>query len=215
MQHDSKWVEYIRRIPFFSGLSQSELASVSQICLPRRVERGQVLFHEGSEGYEVFMILSGRLRVDCASSDGQPVTIAVRGAREVIGEMAIIDKAPRSATVWAETDAKLLVIHRDNFNRLLETTPQIAISLIRHLSSRLRDVSAALKESRSEPLRNRILQFLCQQPSDEGIVELRSTQKEIAQELGCSREALSRNLRQLSDEGKIKKLGRGRLQISE
>lgn len=184
--------------------------AVAEICVPRRLEKGQILFHQGAEGYEIFVVLSGRLRVEASSSDGKPVTIAMRGARDVIGEMAIIEKLPRSATVSAETDCRLLVIHRDEFTRLIEKSPTIALSLLQHLSARVREVTQALTDSRSETLRHRVLQYLHQRQTSEGNITIRDSQKVAAQELGCSREAFSRNLKQLCDEGKIQKLGRGK-----
>jgi CRP/FNR family transcriptional regulator, cyclic AMP receptor protein len=213
MAGDSQWASYLQRIPIFASLQTSQLEAVASICTHRRIKKGQILFHEGSDGYEMFVILSGKLRIESCSSDGQPVVIATRTTKEVIGEMAILEKMPRSATVTADVDSRLLVIHQDDFNRLLGTTPQLALSMLKHLSSRVREVSIALLGSRSESLRNRVLEYVISQPVVDGQVELTWTQGEIAQELGCTREALSRNLKQLCAEGKLRRLGRSRYEI--
>lgn len=213
MQNGAKWVDFLRRVPLFAGLSHHHLIEIGDLCTVRRLEKEQVLFHQGAEGYEVFVVLSGKLRVASISDQGQMVTIAARTSGEVIGEMAILEQMPRSATVLAERNSRLLVLSRDSFTRLVESNPAIALGLLQHLSGRVREVSQALLEMRAEPLRNRVLNYLAAHTDEDGVAVLDAPQRVLAQEIGCTREALSRNLTLLADEGAIKKLGRSRYEI--
>ncbi|HLO97231.1 MAG TPA: Crp/Fnr family transcriptional regulator [Fimbriimonas sp.] len=200
-------------MPLFANLSHSHLVEIADHCTVRRIEKGQTLFHQGAEGFEVFVVMSGKLRVASISDQGHMVTLATRFSGEVIGEMAILEQMPRSATVIAERNSRLLVLSRDAFTRLVETNPQIALGLLQHLSGRVREVSQALLEIRAEPLRNRVLNYLASNTNEEGVAAFDVPQRVVAQEIGCSREALSRNLAMLCEEGMIAKLGRGEFQI--
>lgn len=213
MQTGVKWVDFLRRVPLFANLSHSHLVEIGDQCTVRRVEKGQALFHQGAEGFEVFVVMSGKLRVASISDQGQMVTLATRFSGEVIGEMAILEQMPRSATVVAERNSRLLVLSRDAFTRLVETNPQMALGLLQHLSGRVREVSQALLEIRAEPLRNRVLNYLASNTNEDGVAAFDVPQRVVAQEIGCTREALSRNLALLCEEGLIAKLGRGEFQI--
>jgi len=108
-----------------------------QLTTPLTLSPGEVLFREGEAGDAMYMIRAGRMAVLRGSYD-EPLILGYRDAGEVIGEMALIDDLPRSATVVAVDEAQLLRITREDFKHLLEESSMIDRNLMHKLSIRLR-----------------------------------------------------------------------------
>jgi len=130
-------VEAVRRLPAFAGCSERELAGLCQEADELDFLPGAVLMREGETSGEVFLILSGRVRVvHCGA------IIASVGAGETVGEMGMIDSGPRSATVMADTPVRALVFGRRQVGGLLDQAgPARAVARI--LSHRLRHANGA------------------------------------------------------------------------
>ena len=124
----------LREASLFTALSSEELYPVGEIALPVRFEKSSIVVREGDPGDALFVVERGTFSV---LRDGKAVrTIEGRGA--VFGEMALLDGAPRAATVVAETEASLLRIPRAEFEALLDESPEIARGVIRTLLGHLR-----------------------------------------------------------------------------
>jgi CRP/FNR family transcriptional regulator, cyclic AMP receptor protein len=134
----SKKTEYLATVPLFSALSPAELTEVAQATDEVDATAGQTLVDEGRVGREFFLILSGESVVE---RDGQEV--ARLGPGQWFGELSLLDHQPRSASVRAVTDMKLLVLGEAVFAGVLENVPTLAAKLLRNLAHRLRDADAA------------------------------------------------------------------------
>jgi CRP-like cAMP-binding protein len=125
----------LRQVPLLASLSDRHLRKVAKLVMPVRFDAGAAIVREGSQGHTFFVILEGR------------ATVMRRGARpatlrpgEYFGEMALLDRRPRSATVMAETELAALRISAESFAKLLRSEPSIAISLLETLSVRVREL---------------------------------------------------------------------------
>jgi len=112
----------------------------------QRLQAGQELFAEGSPGKTAYVTKSGQLEI-IKSSGGRNVLLAVRQAGEVIGEMSLLESAPRFATVRARTDCVLLVIDHEHLDHLLNTSPIAAKSMLFTITSRLRSTEIVIRQS--------------------------------------------------------------------
>jgi CRP/FNR family transcriptional regulator, cyclic AMP receptor protein len=121
--------------PLFSGLSQKELRSIVALGTPVDIKTGYVLTEEGAYGRDAFLIVSGAAR--CLVGDKE---VAVLGPGDLFGEISLLDKAPRSATVVADSDMRVTVFVRSEFVRLIEASPKIALKLLAAMAARLRSV---------------------------------------------------------------------------
>lgn len=137
MARASKQSEYLATVPLFSALSRSELRQVVRVAEELDVSPGQVLVTEGRTGREFFLILDGQATV---RRNGRKV--ATLGPGQYFGELALIDRKPRSATVEATTPMKLLVLGQREFAGLLETLPGVAAKLLAGLAQRLREADS-------------------------------------------------------------------------
>jgi signal transduction histidine kinase/CRP-like cAMP-binding protein/CheY-like chemotaxis protein len=138
--------EFLRKIPLLADLSASDLDHLSSVVEVVQLPAGTQLFAEGSAGDRAYIIKEGQLDILKATVAGE-VLLAIRGVGEVIGERALLDDSPRSASVEARTDSVLLAIHQDQFHQLLETSPAASRTIMRLLISRWRSTEAALRQS--------------------------------------------------------------------
>ncbi|MGZ5383758.1 MAG: Crp/Fnr family transcriptional regulator [Acidimicrobiia bacterium] len=129
----------LRVIPLFSHLSKKDLNEVAKRADEVTVAKGTVLAEEGTRGNECFVILRGKVGV---SRNNRRITSGRWGA--VIGEMSLLDGMSRSATLVAEQDTTLLVIHRRDFQYLVDHLPGFSRKLLMNLSGHLRRMDKGL-----------------------------------------------------------------------
>ncbi len=142
-------IAVLRRIPIFSHLHYGEAVKVLGLTQLVQAAGGMTLCKEGEPGQELYVVLSGEV---CVQRGGQTLAVLQPGAH--VGEMAMVDSAPRSASVVARTDANLLVMRRDEFFGLIRQEPVIATKLlwsfVQVLSGRLRDTNQQLQGQKRE-----------------------------------------------------------------
>jgi CRP-like cAMP-binding protein len=131
-------LERFRQVPLFADLSDEDLARVCGESLDVQLEPGEVLFREGEPGDRAYVVTAGELAV-LRASDRRQVLVAVQGEGAVLGEMALVEEAPRSATVRARTPAHLLSISKTALDDLLTSSPSAARSVFGTLLRRTRE----------------------------------------------------------------------------
>lgn len=124
--------ERLARIPLFEGLSKKQLSQVSSLMTPLDLKAGKVLARQGEVGREFLILLEGQVEV---VRDGK--IIAVRGPGDFIGEIALLDNRPRTATVTARTDVVVEVLNRGEFASLLAKAPELSSQIIVTMARRL------------------------------------------------------------------------------
>jgi CRP-like cAMP-binding protein len=126
-------LEQLRRVPLFAGMGHSDIERLGAIAESVDVPDGQVLTREGAPGREFFIVLAGRVRI----SQGDRA-IRELGAGDFLGEIALIDGKPRTATAIADGPTHLLVVDRSGFLALMDSYPSVRLSVLEALASRLR-----------------------------------------------------------------------------
>ncbi len=139
----------LRRCALFETLSAGQLARVAEIAAARRVEAGSVLFREGAPGDEMYVVASGTVRISKEIPGAGEEALTLLGPGSYFGEMAAIDEAPRSADAVAHVTCELLVVRREDLDRLMFLDKDLAYVLlwafVRTLSSRLRETNDKLR----------------------------------------------------------------------
>jgi CRP-like cAMP-binding protein len=135
----------LRSIPMFSNFSDNECGQLLSVMQPRDANSGDVIFHQGAQGDTLVVVMDGILRVEIADQAGNSATVATVQTGEVVGEMAVLDAAPRSASVVAATDCRLLELSRDGLGALRKSCPSasagIVGAVIGDVTRRLRNVN--------------------------------------------------------------------------
>jgi CRP-like cAMP-binding protein len=134
MARSNRQAEYLSTVPLFSALSKSDLRSVVKASDDLDVFAGRELVTEGQPGREFFLILEGTATV---RRRGRKV--ATLGPGQFFGELSLLDRGARSATVEAATNLRLLVLDRQAFMGLLESVPGFAAKLLVGMAQRLRE----------------------------------------------------------------------------
>lgn len=127
-------VLFLKSIDLFSQIPGEDLAALALIATEERRDSGDEIFAEGESGDALYLVLDGKVRVHRGDR-----VIAELGERECFGEMAILDAAPRSATVTSLLATDLLKITREDFQDIMSEKPEIAQGVIKVLTRRLRD----------------------------------------------------------------------------
>jgi signal transduction histidine kinase len=139
-------LDELRRVPLFADLSDEDLEQLYQMASTVSIEPGELVFEEDSPGDALYVILDGELEVT-KRRDGQDVVLAVRRAGEFIGEMSVLERAPRSASVRALQSSRLLVISQSAFQTLLSCSPSAHLRVLNTVTSRLRSTESMLVQN--------------------------------------------------------------------
>jgi CRP/FNR family transcriptional regulator, cyclic AMP receptor protein len=129
-------VKALKRAPLFESLSRKELTQLARVTEDIELRKGQVLCKEGEIGHEFFVIVDGKAEV---TRKGKKVT--QRGGGEFIGEIALIEEVPRTATVTAKTAMRAFVLTNRDFHHLLEQNPTVERKVLRALARRLAELA--------------------------------------------------------------------------
>jgi CRP/FNR family transcriptional regulator len=214
-------IALLHRVPVFSALGDDDLTRVVEVAVPRRFEAGEVVFREGDESNTCYIVRSGRARAVREHSDGRSITLATFGPGEIFGELAMFDDERRSATVEAIESTEAIAILGGDMRRLLRRHPDISVKLLSALGRRLRETNERLARQSFQTVQSRVaavlLQFVTAAQAEgrgDGDVLINSTQADLAQLAGSSRESASRFLAVLERAGVITQ-GRGKLTVHD
>lgn len=130
----------LREIPMFSRLSPEDLEKIAEVAQEQLFPNQSVICREGEPGDSLFIIVHGTVRVIKGFGKAETI-LAVRQDGQFVGEMAILESSIRSATLRAATDVRMLVLDGASFKSILRDRPDVAISVLQHMSSRLRELN--------------------------------------------------------------------------
>lgn len=133
--------EYLRRVPLFAALEDDHLAELLEMSDEVEVPAGHVIFREGDAGDNLYVVLTGELEVSKRVREVDDL-IATRGPGEVVGEMALVNGKPRTATVRAFRDSRLLRVGQEAFRSLLGSSPEAAAAIVGCMATRIEEDQA-------------------------------------------------------------------------
>ncbi|MDR6854008.1 Crp/Fnr family transcriptional regulator [Variovorax guangxiensis] len=191
-----------------------QLQKLAALGVQRRYRTHAMLIEEGDQGGSVYLVLSGRLRAFVSDMRGREVTLALHGPGEYVGEMSL-DGGPRSASVQAMEPTVCVVLTRETMLRHIAGDPEFALGLIVLLIRRARLATESTRSMALLDVYGRLRRLLeeraeAQADGTRVIVE-RLTHQAIASEIGCSREMVSRLMKDLENGGYLAMEGRQRV----
>ena len=141
--HPMNRLFFLKKTELFGQLSLDDLLVIDGVTRQEDFLAGQVVCRQGTEGHELYVVYRGEVVVE-REVDGEQVPVATLGPGEPLGEMALFDALPRSATVVAKTDCTLLVLQHRQFLHIAEQRPEILTEVARVLSHRIRGLEERL-----------------------------------------------------------------------
>jgi CRP/FNR family transcriptional regulator, cyclic AMP receptor protein len=176
----------------------------------KRYPRGMVLIHEGDQGDTLFILLAGRVKVYSSDSRGREIVHGVYGAGEYLGEMSL-DGGPRSASVVTLEPLRCAVVTRVSLQAHIAESPEFAFDLLAKVIRRARAATLSAKQLALNDVYGRLAALLNglahAQPDGARIIHERLTHLEMANRLGCSREMVSRLMKDLENGEIIERRG--------
>jgi CRP/FNR family cyclic AMP-dependent transcriptional regulator len=198
-------VQLLRATGLLGGLAEPDLARLAGEARPRNYKRGQVVFTEGDSATSLMIVASGRVKVVAISDDGRDHVLNILGPGETLGELAIADGGPRSASVEALEATTLLVLEREAVLDLLRERPDVAEQLFKALGAHVRRLTGHAADLVFLDLPRRVAKLLLYRlrQSDRPVIELGLNQTELAAMLGGSRQSVNQSLREFEKRGWI------------
>jgi CRP/FNR family transcriptional regulator, cyclic AMP receptor protein len=183
------------KLELFRGLSAAELTQVNELLGRTKFPTGAMILTADQPGEIAYIVLEGTLKVSTIEANGRELTLALLGPGEIVGELALADRAVRSADVTALEPSVLVWIDRGTFERLRREIPGITENLLRLLARRLRLANAQLQAMATLDVHGRVARQLLsladvlgEEGADGGMrIPLRVTQSDLAALVGATR----------------------------
>lgn len=134
----------LKKVPIFEHLGGEELISISDIAQEKDYKKNEIVFYEGTVGYELYIVINGSVEISRKMPDGTKKIVVHIGQYDYFGEMSLFEDSSHSATATAKEDTKSLVIPREGFIDICNEYPAIALEIIKIFSKRLRNTTKKL-----------------------------------------------------------------------
>ena len=195
----------LENVPLFSGLPSEALAEIEQHGSVKSYKKHTIVINQDDETYTLYVILSGSVKVYVSGEDGREAILNHQQAGDYFGDLALIDQQPRVASVVTMEPSTFMVISREDFLACLSKNPEIAINLIKPMTSRIRMLAKNVSSLALLDVYGRVARTLLDESEQQGdiLITEKLTQQEIADMVGASRAMVSRILKDLKEGGYI------------
>ncbi|OLT43253.1 Crp/Fnr family transcriptional regulator [Serinicoccus sp. CNJ-927] len=198
----------VMKAPLFAALDGATADQLMESMSPRRLARGDVVFHEGDPGDSLYVITRGKVKLSKAASDGRESLLSVLGPGEMFGELSLFDPGPRLTTAYVVSDTEFISLGNDALRSFLEQHPEVAMQMLAGLAHRLRKTNEGLSDLVFTDVPGRVAKALLDlsdrfgRRSEAGLVVAHDlTQEELAQLVGASRETVNKALADFAQRG--------------
>jgi CRP/FNR family cyclic AMP-dependent transcriptional regulator len=196
--------EVLRKWPFFSELSEDQLAEVASRVQERTFRRGEVILLEGEAPRAVYFVVRGQVRVYRLSPEGREQVLKRLGPGGAFNFVPVLDGGPNPSSAMAWTDVTVYAIERGHFLQMVREHPALAVAVLADFATKLRHMTALVEDLSLRTVGARLAKLLLTQAAEEKEVPRRITQQEMAAQLGTVREVVGRALAELEREGLIR-----------
>jgi len=202
----------LRGVSLFSRLAEPDIDAIASVATTKRLAERDELFHKGDEGRQLYVVASGRLKVITTSDMGDDVIFCLVDPGEVVGEVALLIDRERTATVVAMKPSELIVIDRRDFQQLLRTRPEVAMSMLSVLAERLARISEFVEDTQFLNLPVRLAKKVIELAHRHGRsdekgkrveLDVKLSQEEWGDLVGTTRESINKQFREWAESGLI------------
>ena len=201
----------LHSVPLFAGLDEQQLAVLARAIVRKSAGRNAKIIGAGDPTDSLYIVISGRLKVQMSDEQGREVILSILGPGEFFGEMGLLDDSPRSASVVSLEACELLTISKTDFKRSLAGNSELSLTVMRGLVKRLREADRKIGSLALMDVYGRVARLLLEMAEDidgEKVVVKKLSKQDIAKMIGASREMVSRVMKDLQLGGYIEVRGR-------
>lgn len=205
-------VGFLKQVSLFADLTEAELKALLDDLSYRKFAKDEIIFRQGDNSRELYVVMQGKLRIFKVAPSGGETTIDIFSIGSVMGEFAVVDSEPRSATAKTIEPTELLMMTHDKFLRHMRQMPDLALGMTKLLSSRVRWTAAFAETIAQYDAAGRLLHMLLLyneqfgQVEEDGkryVLDLSLNQTDLASLVGARREWVNRLLRDWQKRGLV------------
>ncbi|MDQ3981642.1 MAG: Crp/Fnr family transcriptional regulator [Actinomycetota bacterium] len=206
--------DVLARTDLFGSLPPADLEAIAAKGIVRSYPKGQILFYQQDPGESLYVILDGRVKAFVTSEDGAELNLGIFESPSILGEVALVDGGPRSASAEVVATAKLLVFTRPTFVSLLGEHPALVEAYLRMLGKLIRRLQDRTEDLVFLDLHGRVAKLLLAfaEDADAGpqgtVLDLKVTQGELAAMVAGSRPTVNQILKTFEGRGYLTVAGR-------
>jgi CRP-like cAMP-binding protein len=201
----------LKRVPIFRDISDADLRRIETILREKDYDKDEHVFMETDTPEEFYIVSEGRIKIYSMSYEGQIKALDYLEKGSFFGEMALLDKQPRSANAVAMQDSKLFSISYADFQKFLVSHPDILLTITRTICQRLRKADLEIEMFSFRDVKARLIMCLLNlgdkygEKTEQGvIIPVEFTHKDLSELIGTAREVVSRLLKELKQEKLVK-----------
>ncbi|NLC44106.1 MAG: Crp/Fnr family transcriptional regulator [Clostridiales bacterium] len=194
-------IEFLKKIPYFEGISNTELKAIADVMNERNVTRGEILFMEGEFGEAVHFVMKGRVKIFKTSEDGREHILYIALPGDIFAEVILFNEVNYPATAEVMEDARIAIIRNADLEKVLKDHPAMAVAIIKVLNKRLIDAQQQVKSLALHNTHGRTAEMLIKLAMDHGMettkgieLDLVVSRQELANMVGTTRETVTRVL---------------------
>jgi len=196
----SNAIDFLRPVELFQHLSDDQLNSLAEHSRTVQFKKNAILMTEGDTGDSMYVIQSGLVKVFVSDEDGKELVLYEQGPGAVIGDIALLDDEPRSASVSTLDKTTALMIGKASFIECLKESPEMCLGIIRSLTQRLRQATEGSRSLALDNVYRRLadkLQELSTSNNDIIHLEKKYSHQELGNMIGASREMVGKVMAEL------------------
>jgi CRP-like cAMP-binding protein len=196
-------IEALRAIPLFEKIGDEDLAALAGVIIERRFPKNVTIVEEGLSGDYMYVICEGRVKVTKSSDDGREKILDILEAGSFFGDMALFDRAPRSASVKTLEASRLLALSRRDVLDVMRRSTDFSLAIIQVLIHRLRETGEQASAMSFQGVKARakgLLTRVAEPQADGRCLTPSLTHQQIADMIGSSRETVTRVVKQLKQD---------------
>jgi CRP-like cAMP-binding protein len=208
--------EFLKSIPYFSGLSETGIEAVGRYAFEKKAERGEILVFEGQPSEDLYFVADGVIKVFKTSADGKEQIFSIIRPGESFNDVPVLDDGANLFSAEAMGPVVLHGIKKKDMRAIIRENPQVAINVVQVLSRRVQELVSLVEDLSFRHVNSRVAKMLLGYVGrGPGAAERpRLTQQEMAAMIGTAREMVGRSLKTLEEEGAIK-IERNRIIITD
>ncbi len=197
-------LDFLERIPYFSGVGLADLESIKRLVFERSADRAEMVVLEGEPTAMLFFVVSGAVRVFKTSAEGKEQILSIARPEESFNDVPVFDGGPNPASARTMGPVLLYGIKKNDMEAILRNHPQIALNVAKVLAKRVRQLVSLVEDLSFRHVISRVAKILFEQTKGEASHGPRLTQQEMAAMAGTAREVVGRSLKELEEQGTIK-----------
>ncbi len=192
-------VELLRKVPYFADLDNDSFEAVRRAVFQKQIERGEIIIYEGEPATALYFVGAGVVKVFKTSPEGKEQIISVVRPGELFNDISVFDGGPSPAGAQALSAVDLYGIRKEDIADILKQHPQTALSFIRMIAKRVRQLLELVEDLSFRRVLSRVARILLEYSADRSEPRHRLTQQDIAAMAGTAREVVGRSLKNLEE----------------